>query len=166
MIEGPTFRVRAAGSFKQKPGCPVDSLANLSSERLDYLCAGECYNPGDERHVLSAIEVIKITPQEYQGEPINTLIHDAWQVFACPNGASFCDITFTDDTFTRDSVYYVRVLQEPTLAINGQQLSIVNTAEGSSVNICKGSYQTDQSDNCLAPAQERAWSSPIYISKP
>ena len=166
MIEAPTFRIRAAGSFKQKPGCPVDSLANLSTERLDYLCAGECYNPGDERHVLTAIEVIKITPQEYQGEPINTLIHDAWQVFACPNAASFCDITFTDDAFTRDSVYYVRVLQEPSPAINGQQLSMVYTAEGRSVNICKGSYQTIQSDNCLAPAQERAWSSPIYINKP
>jgi len=165
MIEAPTFRVRAAGSFKQKPGCPVDSLANLSTERLDYLCAGECYNPGDERHILSAIEVIKITPQEYQGEPISALIHDTWKTFDCSN-KEFCEITFTDQDFSRDSVYYVRAIQEPTPSINGRQIEVNLDQNKNTINICKGSYKTNQEDNCLAPAQERAWSSPIYVNKP
>ena len=43
----PRFEVRAAGDFRQEPGCPAVSREGLSPERLEALCAGECVNPSD-----------------------------------------------------------------------------------------------------------------------
>jgi hypothetical protein len=166
LIEAPTFRVKAAGSFKQKPGCPSDSVSNLSEERLNYLCAGECYNPSDERYAITRIEVIKITPQEYQGEIVADLIQDAWKTFDCPINNAFCEITFSDNDYNRDSVYYVRAIQESTQAINGRQIEIKNVNANPEVYICKGSYKTDLQEDCLNHSEERAWSSPIFVNKP
>ena len=163
MIEAPTFKVKAAGSYKQKPGCPSDSVSNLSNERLDYLCAGECYNPSDERYSITRIEVIKITPQEYQGEFIAGLIKDVWRTFECSNNDKICEVTFTDNDYIRDSVYYVRAIQEGTLSINGRQIHMNDRGD---VKICKGSYNTDLENNCIFPSSERAWSSPIFVNKP
>jgi len=163
MIEAPSFRVKAAGSYKQKPGCPSDSVSNLSNDRLDYLCAGECYNPSDERYSITRIEVIKITPQEYQGEPIGDLIQDPWKTFDCSKQDNICELTFTDENFTRDAVYYVRAIQEETLSINGKQIHINDYGD---LQICKGSYETDVTNDCLFSSNERAWSSPIFINKP
>jgi hypothetical protein len=163
LIEAPTFKVKAAGSYKQKPGCPSDSISNLSNERLDYLCAGECYNPSDERYSITRIEVIKITPQEYQGELIAELINDAWKTIECPKNNKICEVTFTDNDYIRDSVYYVRAIQEETLSINGKQIHMNDSGD---VKICKGSYKTDLQNDCLFPSSERAWSSPIFINKP
>ena len=120
MSQNPKFIVRAAGSFKQKEGCPIESIDSLSSERLEYLCAGECYNPSNVRHVIERIEIIKITPQSYAGEAISPLIDDSWQTFSC-KGKSECIIEFEDEDYSRDSVYYVRAIQEATPAINGNQ---------------------------------------------
>ena len=72
-----------------------------------------------------------------------------------------CIIEFEDPNFSRDSVYYVRAIQEETLAINGSSIS-----ERKEFKLCKGSYRTNLNDNCLSPANERAWSSPIYVNKP
>ena len=83
MIESPVFKVKAAGSFVQKTGCPSDTYSNLSADRVNYICSGECYYPSDERHAIQRIEVIKITPQDYVGEPISDLIHDVWKSFEC-----------------------------------------------------------------------------------
>jgi hypothetical protein len=165
LIEAPIFKVKAAGSFLQKPGCPDDSILNLSKERLDYLCSGECYNPDDKRHAIERIEIIKITPQEYRGEPIDGLILDTWKSFDCPKNNEHCEITFTDEDYTRDSIYYARAIQEETKSINGKQI-LVEKIDGKKAKICKGSYLTDTNDDCLFDANERAWSSPIFVNKP
>jgi hypothetical protein len=160
MSQNPQFIVRAAGSFKQKPGCSEESIDSLSPDRLEYICAGECYNPSDEREVIERIEVIKITPQAYAGEAISPLIQDPWKTIPC-QGSGECIVEFEDDNFSRDSVYYVRAIQRATLAINGAPLS-----QRDDFKLCKGSFRTDFNDNCLSMTNERAWSSPIYINKP
>ena len=160
MSQNPRFEVRAAGSFKQNSGCSNESVDSLSSDRLDYLCAGECYNPSNERHILDQIEVIKITPQSYAGESIKPLIQDPWMTIPC-NGRGECIVEFEDQNFSRDSVYYVRAIQEATPAINGSSIS-----EREEFRLCKGSFRTDLNDDCLSLANERAWSSPIYVNKP
>ena len=149
----------------QKPGCPDDTILNLSKERLNYLCSGECYNPDDKRHAIERIEIIKITPQEYRGEPIDGLILDAWKSFDCPKNNGHCELTFTDEGYTRDSIYYARAIQAETKSINGKQIQ-VEKIDGKKAKICKGSYLTDINDDCLFDANERAWSSPIFVNKP
>jgi hypothetical protein len=161
MSQNPQFIVRAAGSFKQKEGCPTESIDSLSPDRLEYLCAGECYNPTNERHIIDRIEVIKITPQSYAGEAVSPLINNEWKSFSCKN-QSECIIEFEDENYSRDSVYYVRAIQELTPAINGENVS----ASSEEFQLCKGSFRTDLQDNCLGEVNERAWSSPIYLNKP
>jgi len=160
MSQNPKFTVRAAGSLKQNPGCSTESIDALSAERLDYLCAGECYNPSNERYIIEKIEIIKITPQIYAGEAVSPLIQDPWMTIPC-NESAECEVEFEDQNYSRDSVYYVRVIQEPTLAINGSLLK-----DRREFNLCKGSFRTDLRDDCLSLTNERAWSSPIYLFKP
>ena len=161
MSQNPRFMVRAAGSFKQKEGCPLESIDSLSPERLEYLCAGECYNPSNKRHIIDRIEIVKITPQSYAGEAISPLIQDAWKTISC-SSQSECSIEFEDENYSRDSVYYVRAVQESTLAINGKQFQ----SGDKDFKLCKGSFRTELSDDCLGSIEERAWSSPIYLNKP
>ena len=71
-------------------------------------------------------------------------------------------IQFEDENYSRDSVYYVRAIQEVTPAINGGNIS----ASSEEFKLCKGSFRTDLEDNCLGEVNERAWSSPIYLNKP
>lgn len=161
----PSFEVRAVGSFRQKPGCPDTAVQGLSAERLESLCANECYNPSDERRLITRIEVVRIRPQAFEGEAVENLIDDPWQVLPCPQDAAGCAVTFTDPEFTRDSVYYVRAIEEPSAAINGANLRCERDGEGNCLNPkpCFGDYRTDAQDNCAAPTEQRAWSSPIYV---
>ena len=132
-----------------------------SSDLLEYLCAGECYNPSNKRHIIERIEIVKITPQSYAGEAVIPLIHDAWKSISC-KGQSECSFEFEDEDYSRDSVYYVRAIQEPTLAINGENSFVA----GKDFKLCKGSFRTDLAEDCLGNTNERAWSSPIYLNKP
>lgn len=164
----PRFRVRAVGSFKQKPGCPAHSLTALTPQRLEHLCRGECYNPSDERYRITRIEVIRIRPQQQRGEPVGPLIEDPWRRFDCPADPAGCAIEFDDPDFTaggREVTYYVRAVQEPTPAVNAGGFRCRYNAAGECVeaNICYGDYRTPFDDDCLTPNQERAWSSPIYV---
>jgi hypothetical protein len=166
--ETPRFEVRAAGSLVQAPGCPDEASQALAPERLRSLCADECYHPGDARHPISAIEVVRIRPQRTAAEPIAPLIEDPWLRLPCAPDPAGCSVQFEDAEFggtARDTVYYVRALQAETPAINGANLRTEFDAEGRAraVSPCSGGYRTPASDDCLAPVQERAWSSPIYV---
>jgi hypothetical protein len=165
----PRFRVRAAGSFKQKPGCPEDSLQALSPERLQHLCRGECYNPADTRNLISRIEIIRIRPQIRADEPVESLVEDPWRIFQCADDAAGCTIEFSDPDFAssrRDAVYYARAVQEPTLAVNAGGLRCSRDDAGNCIDldVCYGDFRTPLDDDCLSPTEERAWSSPIYVN--
>ena len=166
----PTFEVRAIGSFKQKPGCPAYSKAALTSERLEHLCKGECYNPSDERKLITRLEIVRIQPQISVDEPVADLIEDVWRSFPCAPDPSGCTVTFSDedfDTSKRDTLYYVRAIEEESLAVNGGgvRCEYDETGRCIKVNICHGgSNRTPYDDDCLAPVEERAWSSPIYVA--
>ena len=77
-----------------------------------------------------------------------------------------CVATFTDPEFVtgaRGAVYYARAHEEPKPAINGGNLRCERDAEGNctKVNPCPG--PDGDADQCLAPVEPRAWSSPIYV---
>lgn len=166
--DAPRFRVRAVGAFEQLPGCPGFAREQLGDERLAALCRGECYNPGDRRHRIDRIEVVRIRPQRDAAEPIADLVEDPWRVFPCRSGRAGCVVEFADGDFVRDgreTVYYVRAIQEATPTINADPLRCERDAAGACVRSrpCFASGPRDAADDCLAPAEHRAWSSPIFV---
>jgi hypothetical protein len=170
MSSTPRFEVRAAGSFRQSPGCPPETKAALGAKRTLQLCRGECYHPTGDRHRISRIEVIRIYPQATRGEPVGDRIEDVWKTLPCDDRGEGCTAQFEDPEFAtrkRDVLYYVRAIQEPTLVINGAGVRCRYDAEGRcvEVNVCGGDpRRTAPTDDCLAPAEERAWSSPIFVN--
>ena len=169
MSENPRFVVKAAGSFIQKPGCPEYTYNALGKDKLEHLCKNECYNPSDIRKQIDRIEIVRIRPQSYKGENISRLIEDTWKVFKCPKSSSDCSFSFTDKEFSdleRDTVYYVKAIEEPSKVINAGNLRCEYDVLGNctKTNICNGSSLiTPYEEDCLEETQERAWSSPIYI---
>ncbi len=168
MNETPRFKVRAAGAFLQKPGCPDYAVNSLSSDRLNRLCRKECYNPSDKRKQITRIEVIRIRPQSFKNENVNGLIEDVWLSHRCEPDPNGCSFEFEDPEFQtagRDTVYYVRAIQEPTDTINAGNLRCKYDENGNciEVNPCYGDFRTDSEDDCLRKSEERAWSSPIFI---
>jgi hypothetical protein len=165
----PTFRVKAAGAFKQKPGCPDFAKAGLDEKRLTRLCSGECDNPSDERSRIVRIEVVKIRPQKVAGENMAPLVEDRFLVHECAASADgSCSFSFNDPAYAsdgRDALYYVKAIQEAEPMINGAAPACERDAAGKclKVNLCYGDYRTGK-DDCLAPAEPRAWSSPIYVN--
>ena len=163
----PRFRVRAAGSFEQKPGCPEHAVDALGPERIQAICQGECYNPGSARRPISRIEVVRIRPQAHQDEPLEGLVEDPWRTFPCPADGSGCVIEFADTDFAeakRDAVYYVRAIEAPAALIHGSDpLRCRYDETGKCVEIepCGATAPID--DDCLSEAEPRAWSSPIYV---
>jgi hypothetical protein len=165
----PRFRVRAVGALAQRPGCPEHSVHALGPERLHHLCRGECYNPGDERRRITRIEVVRIRPQHRPGEPVGDLIEDPWRRIPCVPSPAGCAVEFEDPEFLvagRETVYYVRAIQEPTPAVNAGGLRCEYDAAGNCVRVrpCYGDFRTPYEDDCLTDNEERAWSSPIFIT--
>jgi hypothetical protein len=165
----PRFEVRAMGAFEQKPGCPADVATALPGARLERLCAGECYHPSDRRHRIDRIEVVRIRPRIDAGEDVAELVEDPWRVLPCPeDGAAGCRLQFDDPSFSdagRDAVYYVRAHQVATPTVNAANLRCRFDDAGECVEVkpCAVNGDTPAEDDCLAPAEERAWSSPIFV---
>ncbi|MCA9772121.1 MAG: DUF3604 domain-containing protein, partial [Myxococcales bacterium] len=161
----PTFTAKAVGDWKQAEGCPAETVAAKGESFVQDVCLGECYNPTPERHLIDRIEVVRIRPQITPDEPLAGLIDDPWRVFPCDADPEGCEVTFTDPDYAasgRSAVYYVRAIQPATPAVNGAQsrCSGYDGTECVSIDPCRGGYQ-GAGDDCLAPAEERAWSSPI-----
>jgi hypothetical protein len=79
--------------------------------------------------------------------------------------AEFDDPEFLDSG--RETLYYVRAVQVPTLAVNAGALRCTKRDESGrclDVDPCYGDYRTPADDDCLAANEERAWSSPIFLS--
>lgn len=170
--KAPTFEARALGAFKQKPGCPDFSSAGVDTDRLKTLCSGECYNPTDERMKITRIEVIRIRPQAVRGEAIEALIDDPFLSLPCKDEGQGCTVRFSDPDYAkgkRDALYYVRAIQEPEPMINAKPITCeAFDKDGRCAKIkplCVGDWRSGDSD-CTAPAEHRAWSSPIYFSYP
>ena len=147
----PRFRVRAVGSFEQQPGCPATSVRGLPPDRLERLCRGECDHPSDVRRPITRIEVVRIRPRVAPGESLEALIEDPWRVLPCDGNLAGCSVEFEDPDFAadrRDSVYYVRAIEAPIATINAGGLACT---------------PIDDADECLADAEPRAWSSPIFV---
>jgi hypothetical protein len=171
LAEPPRFEVRAAGDRVQEPGCPEESLRALGPERLERLCRGECYRPGSVREPIVAIEVVRVRERRSPGESAADLIEDPWRRFDCAPDPEGCTVRFADEEFAasgRPAAYYVRALQAPAPAINGANLRTEFDAEGRPLRVspCLAGWRTAEDDDCLAPAQERAWSSPIFVDPP
>jgi hypothetical protein len=167
----PRFEVRAVGSLRQRPGCPRESVDALSPERLELLCRGECYHPGDDRIPIVAIEVVRIRPGAIPGEAVGDRIEDPWRRFSCEPDPRGCVVAFDDPEYPssgRDALYYARAIQAETPAINGANLRTRFGADGRAVDTdpCYGDYRTPLNEDCLAPVSERAWSSPIFLDQP
>ncbi|MGI9284760.1 MAG: DUF3604 domain-containing protein [Pseudomonadales bacterium] len=169
MGQNPRFRVKAAGAFKQIPGCPDYIEDAVNAERLQQICHGECYNPSDARKLITRIEVVRITPQLSPEEKIAPLINNAWKTIDCAPEPNGCVVEFEDTEFLqqgRETVYYVRAIQEPSPAINGDPFHCEYDTQGNCIkmNFCIGERATRDKD-CLESAEERAWSSPIFIDQ-
>jgi hypothetical protein len=168
LADNPILQVRAVGSFEQEPGCPAAAAEALGAERLESLCKGECYHPSDRRRLVTRIEVVRIRPQTSPGEDVADLIDDPWRRFECDPDPAGCVVTLTDAQFRtsgRGAVYYARAFEAPKPGINAGNLRCTRDADGNcvEVNPCPGPAGPE--DDCLAPHEPRAWSSPIYVDQ-
>jgi hypothetical protein len=96
------------------------------------------------------------------------LIEDPWRSFNCVPDQAGCRVEFEDPDFVsgeRESIYYVRAIQESTQMINADNVRCEYDENGQciAVNPCYGDYRTPADEDCLAPANQRAWSSPIFV---
>lgn len=170
MSENPRFRVRALGAFEQQPGCPDYAVAALGRERAESLCGGQCYRPGDRRKVITRIEIVRIRPQVSPDEKIAPLIENKWRVFQCPADGTGCTVEFEDTDYAdarRPALYYARVIQPAEPLIGGDPFGCEYDEQG---NCIKRNYCIDSNaardNNCLADAEPRAWTSPIFVEFP
>jgi hypothetical protein len=168
MTQTPRFRVQAQGEFEQLPGCPDYAVAALGKARVESLCGGECFHPGGARRkTLERIEIVRIRPQVRPDEVVAPLIENLWRVFPCPADGAVCSAEFDDPEYAsggRSTLYYARVIQQAEPLINGDPFGCEYDAQGQCVkrNYCIGPAATAD-NNCLTPAEPRAWTSPIFV---
>ncbi len=170
-VDVPRFRVRAMGAYEQKPGCPAWTEQAIGADRIEQLCGGECYNPGDTRTPIDRIEIVRIRRQASAHDPLQPLIDDPWKVLRCADEGQGCTVEFEDPEYpalSREVLYYARALQRAEPAINGGQLRCEYDDQGQCIAVrpCHGDARTPLEDQCLTDVQHRAWSSPIFIRPP
>ncbi|HIK85723.1 MAG: DUF3604 domain-containing protein [Myxococcales bacterium] len=166
LAENPIFQVKAVGSFEQNPGCGPDATSALDPDRIARLCQGECYNPSTVRRPITRIEIVRIRPQRAPDEEILGLVEDPWRVIECDSDPEGCVGTFVDGDYVtdgRDSLYYARAIEAPSLAVAADPLGCRRSSDGRCVQVdpCFG---RPADDDCLAQTEERAWSSPIFVN--
>jgi hypothetical protein len=170
MEDVPRFRVKALGALEQLAGCPDYAVAALGEERIASLCQGECYQPGNRRKAISRIEIVRIRPQVSPDESIAPLIENSWRVFECPASGEGCTVEFEDADYSiaqRPALYYARVIQAAEPLIGGDPFGCEYNEQGECIrrNYCIGANATPD-NNCLAEAEPRAWTSPIFVEPP
>ena len=93
---------------------------------------------------------------------MEALIEDPWLSFDCAADPAGCIADFEDSDFAaagRDTVYYARVFENPKPTVNGASLRC-RTSDDSA---CVDTDPCERGEECLAPDEPRAWSSPIYV---
>jgi hypothetical protein len=168
MTGTPIFRARAVGSFEQKPGCPEDASQALGPDQMARVCQGECYHPSDARRPITRMEIVRIRSQQSENDDIEELIQDPWKVLPCPVSAEGCELFFADEEYGReshDTLYYVRAIEAPSQAVAADPLGCERNAEGRCISVSPCSDRAPD-DDCLAETEERAWSSPIFLTRP
>ena len=132
MDAAPRFEVRAVGAQKQKPGCPDFSEQTLDAARLEALCKGECFNPSDERKLITRIEVVRIRPQTQPGEPVArpaSKTRGASSRASRARPAASCSSRIPTSRRRRaPAAYYVRAIEEPSPTVNARNLRCKNDA--------------------------------------
>ena len=109
---------------------------------------------------------MKVRQQLDPAEAIAPLVIDPFQVIECEAEAEVCEVEFDDETYTgedRTVAYYVRAIQEETPSVNAQNLGCT-MQEGKCVELEPCRASRDEENTCMGVAEERAWSSPIYLS--
>lgn len=168
---GPRIRLRfsaVAGSQRVRMG---EALTTASVPVFEVVARGapaqvtpvaECYQPATTYSGIDRIEVVRIRPGSREDD-LATAIDDPWRVFPttarAPAGGPATEVTvsFVDPGWDQahPALYYVRVIQTPTWAVNGKPMH----APDGTLRVCSG--QGD--DSCYTLNEERAWSSPILV---
>ena len=94
------------------------------------------------------------------------MIEDPWLSIPCAPRRGGCEVAFDDPEFSasrRDTLYYVRAIEEPSLAVRGQNLGCTYDEGGSCVAVEPCGTDRPEDDDCLGDVEERAWSSPIFV---
>ena len=111
--------------------------------------------------------MVRIRPQRGANEDVAPLIEDPWRVLPCAPNPDGCQVAFSDEEFVssgRDALYYVRAIEEPSLAVAADPLGCQRDESGRCVDV-KPCFGRPVDDECLAETEERAWSSPIFLDQ-
>ena len=111
---------------------------------------------------------MRILPPATPGETVADLIEDPWETFACRGDEAGCTVEFTDTTPARagrEAIYYARAIEKAAPTVNAGNLRCEFNEKGECVSVrpCYGDLRTALQEDCSAKAEERAWSSPIFV---
>jgi hypothetical protein len=108
-------------------------------------------------------------PQEYENQPVDERIQDAWLTHNCDTSEVGCSFTFKDEDFLsmkQDVSYYVRAIEEssPTINVKGGVCTYDENGECVEFKLCTQDQKHPRDlETCTEEGEHRAWSSPIYI---